>query len=125
MRVVEKIDAHSCRTEAWPADFQRGDTLVLWDWHNKTERGEAMLTDAQKEPDGRWRLGFDRALDFITAGNGQPAAPHKVQEVDGMIQVHNTNGVTVGGNQIAPPAPGCPKVDPILVDTCRNVEVSP
>lgn len=248
VRVVEKIDPRTCRTEAWPADFQVGDTLVLWDWKNKTERDEAKLTAAEKESDGHWRLNFDRPLEFVTMGEGQPTAPHKVQEVDGIdrlvdldsagscilrrnrisslrarcflvktgksviednlfhdthmpgilagaeffwgegpalrglvirrnvfrnidapnisvatfnsptgisnrdvtiedntfedygrfpvvymskdpqgvaIQVHNTDGVTIKGNHIAPPGEGCPKVDPIVVGTCRNVQVNP
>jgi len=40
------------------------------------------------------------------------------------IQVHNTDGLIIRNNHIAPPAPTCPKVDPILVVGCRNTQVS-
>ena len=250
VRVVEKTDPRTCRTEVWPGDFQVGDTVALWDWQNKVERGEAKVTEADKEKDGHWTLHFDHPLDFGAVGEGNPNAPHKVQEADGIdrltdldsagscilrrnkissmrarcflvktghsviednlfhdthmpailagpeffwgeapqlrgltirnntfknidapnisiatfnsptaiankdvtienntfedygrfpvvympkdppgvvIQVHNTDGVTIRGNHIAPAAPGCPNVDPIIVDkdTCRNVNISP
>ena len=247
VRVVEKTDPQSCRTEAWPADFEAGDTLDLWDWQKKVERAEVKLAGAQKELDGHWRLRFDRPLDFVTCGEGQPNASHKQAENDGIdrlvdldsagscvlrrnkinslrarcflvktgqsliednlfhdthmpailagpeffwgegpalrglvirrnvfknvdapnisvatfnsptgisnhgvtiqdntfedygqvpviympkdppgvvIQVRNTDTVTIQGNCIAPPAPACPKVDPIVVENCRNVRVN-
>ena len=41
------------------------------------------------------------------------------------IWVRNTDGVTIQNNHIAPPAPGCPQVNPIAVEVCRNVHLSP
>ena len=40
-----------------------------------------------------------------------------------VIKVQNTDRVTITHNHIAPPAPSCPKIDPIEIDTCKNVQV--
>jgi len=246
LRIVEKVDPQSCRTEAWSGDFVVGDTVSLWDWKEKSERAEAKITAAQKEKDGRWLVHFDRPMDIRTVGASNPSIPLKVQEKDGIdrltdldstgscilrhnkmssmrarcflvksghsviedndfhdthmpailagpefywgegpqlrgllishnrftnidgpnisvavfdsatviankdvtikdntfedygrlpvvyrrfdrqgvvIKACNTDGVTIEGNTIKPPPPGCPKVDPIEIDTCKNVQV--
>jgi hypothetical protein len=87
LRVVEKAGPQSCRIESWPGDFVVGDTIALWDWRKKIERGEAKLTGAQKEKDGRWLLQFDRPLEIGAVGAGNPLAPRQVQEFDGIDRV--------------------------------------
>jgi hypothetical protein len=87
VRVVEKVDPQTCRTEVWPGEFVVGDTVVLWDWKTKVERGTAKLTDAKKEKDGHWLLHFDQPLDFETVGEGNLAASHKAQAQDGIDRV--------------------------------------
>lgn len=89
VRVVEKIDPSTCRAEAWPGDFQAGDTVALWDWQNKTVRLTAKVVEARQEPDKRWWVRFDRAMPFGQVGPG-PARDidfHKqltAQEFDGI-----------------------------------------
>jgi hypothetical protein len=40
-----------------------------------------------------------------------------------VIKVCNTDRVTIANNHIAPPPPGCPKVDPIEIERCKDVRV--
>ena len=248
VHVVGKLGPQSCRTEPWPADFLVGDTVAIWDWKKKVERGTAKVTGAKKEEDGHWTLQFDQPLEFGTVGEADPDTKRGDQESDGIdrlidldsagscvlrgnkisslrargflvktghsliednlfydthmpgilagpefywgegpelrgliirhntfrnidapnievatfdsptaianhdvtiedntfedygrfpviykrhdpigvaIWVRNTDGVTIRNNHIAPPAPDCPKVNPIDVEVCRNVHVSP
>jgi len=40
-----------------------------------------------------------------------------------VIKVCNTDRVTIANNHIAPPPLGCPKVDPLEIETCKDVQV--
>lgn len=89
VRVVEKIDPSTCRAEAWPGDFQAGDTVALWDWQNKIVRITGKIVEARQEPDKRWWVRFDRAMPFGLVGAGPVSNPdfHKqliAQEFDGI-----------------------------------------
>ena len=87
VRVVQNLGPQSCLTEVWPADFKVGDTVILWDWQKKDEKGQAKLTSAQKQPDGHWLLEFDKPLAFGTVGEGDPKASHKAQANDGIDRI--------------------------------------
>jgi hypothetical protein len=108
VRVLAKIDAQTCRTEAWPGDFEAGDTVALWVWDKKEEREIAKIVSAQKEKAGDWIVRFDKPVNFVKMGPGPNLADfHKqltAQQFDGidrLADLDSAGSCVLRGNRIS------------------------
>ena len=97
LRVIEQINSKTISAERQGVLFSRGDTITLWDWRDKKERAQAIITGLDTSKDGEVRLTLDRdvqilhpwGIDKIDTSQGR----RDLQEVDGIDRIANFNSV--------------------------------
>jgi hypothetical protein len=97
LRVIEQINPKTIITEIRGVPFFKGDTITLWDWVDKKERAQAIITGLDTLSGREIKLFLDRDIQILhpwgreninTAQNRRD-----LQEVDGIDRIANLNSV--------------------------------
>jgi len=97
LRVIEQIDPKTIITEIRGVRFYNGDTITLWDWVEKKERDQAIITAIDTLSSREIKLYLDRDVQILHPlgrENSNTAQNRRdLQEVDGIDRIANFNNV--------------------------------